>query len=68
MANGNMVNNLVVGKMNTNQYICAECDQVFTSDWEDSDAILEFEKLYPGKDIKESIVICDDCFKGGNNE
>lgn len=45
-------------------YICAMCGGEFKKvPGQDDKAVAEFAKLYPGLDIKQTGIVCDECFK-----
>src|SRR6266567_841058 len=49
--------------MNDQTYTCAQCDQTFIKGWSDGEAIAELKSSYPGFDIDDCKMICDDCYK-----
>jgi hypothetical protein len=44
-------------------YLCEECGGRFEKAWSDDEAAAERETLFPGVEIADCAVVCDDCFK-----
>jgi len=40
---------------------CDGCEQSFPKAWSDADAVAELESKYPGVDVEDCAVVCDDC-------
>jgi hypothetical protein len=55
--------------LNDNEYECCVCTEVFVKGVSDEEAVAEHGQLFPGHDIDNSCLVCDDCFntfkKGG---
>lgn len=45
-----------------NIIVCTMCHEEFEPDWSDEEASLEFQQTFPGHDIRNARVICDDCW------
>lgn len=45
------------------QYRCAQCGKVFDKGWSDEEAAAELGRTFPGFEIEDCAVVCDDCFK-----
>jgi DNA-directed RNA polymerase subunit RPC12/RpoP len=43
-------------------YTCAQCGGEFETEWDDDEPIVEAKKNFPGVDMKDMVVICDDCY------
>jgi DNA-directed RNA polymerase subunit RPC12/RpoP len=43
-------------------YTCAHCGKEFESEWSDAEAHAEFDDAFPGADIGDAAVLCDDCY------
>ena len=45
------------------EYTCALCGCTFNKTIPDSEALAEFEANFPGDDIEDTEVVCDNCYK-----
>ena len=50
-------------KLKSNEYRCAVCKGVYEKGWSDEEAIEELGGNFPGIDIDDCGVVCDDCYK-----
>ncbi len=44
-------------------YICAYCGKEYTADVPYDEAKKEHDGNFPGENIENAVVVCDDCFK-----
>lgn len=49
--------------MTDSEYTCACCKETFLKDWSDEEAEAECEKLFPGYNRENQVVVCDDCYQ-----
>jgi hypothetical protein len=45
------------------QYTCAICNGTFNMGWSDDEAIAELKEEFPGVDIEDCSIVCDNCYK-----
>jgi len=48
--------------MKTNEYKCAMCDNIYEKTWTDEEAMNECNETFGEIDVKDCVIICDDCF------
>ena len=46
-----------------NTFVCDECDGTFDKDWDDEEALAELKKNFPGADVSDCGMVCDDCYE-----
>jgi len=49
--------------MQFNEYQCALCRGTFLSDWSETDALEEYDTLFPEVPNDPKVSLCDDCHK-----
>jgi len=42
------------------KYTCAACRKSFSSEWSEEEAMLEFQRQFPGREPEA--IVCDDCY------
>jgi hypothetical protein len=45
------------------EYKCALCEGVFQTGWSDTEARDELEEKFPGFEVEDCVMVCDDCYK-----
>lgn len=45
------------------QYTCAACGETYDKGWSDEEAEGELAETFPGFDVEECSLVCDDCFQ-----
>jgi DNA-directed RNA polymerase subunit RPC12/RpoP len=54
--------------MNSKEYKCSMCGEVFESLWSDEEAIEETHENFGDYEIEDCAVVCDDCYKRMTSE
>ena len=49
-------------KMESNEYKCDRCGEVFSKTWSDEDAEVEAVEIFGEEALKDRAVVCDDCY------
>jgi len=48
--------------MTNNEYTCEKCQGTFIKGWSDEEAKAELDRNFPGMEIENCAMICDDCY------
>jgi DNA-directed RNA polymerase subunit RPC12/RpoP len=51
--------------MKKNEYKCEACGKIYTKGWSDKKMEEEAKRLWSPILLKDTVIICDDCFKRG---
>lgn len=50
-------------KLETNQFQCAKCGEIYEKGWSDQEALEEAKELWTPEEVEKGlVVICDNCF------
>lgn len=49
--------------MEEKTYVCRACGTKYESGWSHEEALAEFGEDYPGHDLEDAVIVCDDCYK-----
>jgi hypothetical protein len=44
-------------------FLCMRCLGRFERTWTEEEAVAELAKNFPGEDVAECVLVCDDCYK-----
>ena len=44
-------------------YTCEMCKGTYEKEWSDEEAQAEAERLFPGMDHSDMVLLCDDCYQ-----
>lgn len=50
------------GPLNVNEYRCSSCGDICVYGWTEEEAIEEANLAFPGVEIKDCAIVCDDCY------
>lgn len=43
-------------------FTCALCGNTYEKAWTDEECFAEKKELYPGIDIEDCVIVCEDCY------